>query len=55
MSDYARRTAGQLVDQARYDSNKTNPPTPIDWRHVVELGVRAGYGIGHGVRAMDDK
>jgi len=53
MSDYAQQIATQLVDQARYDSRRTNPPTDIDWHAVIVKGVHAGYGYGFGVRASE--
>ena len=52
MTDYARKIAGQLYDQANVEQARTG--VDVDWRHVVELGVRAGYGHGRGVRAMED-
>jgi len=52
MSDYARKIAGQLWDQANVEHARTG--AEVDWRHVVELGVRAGYGFGWGARNTED-
>jgi len=51
VTDYARKIAGQLVDQANVEQARTG--VDVDWRHVIEVGVRAGYGFGFGVKASE--
>ena len=52
MTDYARKIAGQLYDQAKVEQARTG--ADVDWRHVIEVGVRAGYGFGWGARNSED-
>lgn len=54
MTDYADKIAEQLVNQALVGILNPTNSKPIDWLAVVASGVRAGYGYGHGVRAMED-
>jgi len=54
MPDYAKQIATQLVDQARYDSNRTDPPADIDWRAVLMKAVHAGFGYGYATRQFED-